>query len=428
MKISLFTLGCKVNQYESQAISELFKKNGYVVTDIDDNPDIIIVNSCTVTAESDRKTRQTVRKFKRKYKDCIVVLTGCMAQASPEKAKEIFDADIVVGNRNYNEIINTVNEYLKSNDRIVDVLPHENGEKFTTPAITEFNERTRAYMKIEDGCNRFCSYCIIPFARGRVRSRSIESIKKEAEDLSRNGFSEIVLVGINLSAYGNGTDLELCDAVKAVAEVDGIRRIRLGSLEPDQISDRTFTYLKNCDKFCPNFHLSLQSGCDKTLKAMNRHYDTELYRSLVNKIRQTFDNPSVTTDIMVGFAGETEEDFNESLQFAKEMQFAKAHIFAYSRRKGTKADLFPNQVKNSEKQSRSRRMIECCESGELGFHKNQIGKTAEVLFETYSDGYSEGYSKNYTKVKVKTESGLHGRILPVKITEAETDFCVGELL
>lgn len=428
MKIAFFTLGCKVNQYESQAIGELFQNHGYTLVDLSDNPDVIIVNSCTVTAESDRKTRQSVRRYKNKYPNSIILLTGCMAQAFPEKAKEMFEADLIVGNRDYTEIVNTLNKYLETKNRIIDIEPHINGEIFKTPSITRFNERTRAYMKIEDGCNRFCSYCIIPTARGRVRSRSIESIKYEAEKLAKNGFSEIVLVGINLTAYGNDNSLELCDAVKSVAEVDGIKRIRLGSLEPDQISDRTFTYLKSCKKFCPQFHLSLQSGCDRTLKAMNRHYDRKFYRDLVYKIRSTFENASITTDIMVGFAGETEQDFQESLKFAEEIGFAKAHIFAYSRRKGTKADLLPNQVSNSEKAERSRKMIAVCEKSELLFHKSMENTVCSVLFETNEYGFAEGYTENYTRVKVKTPENLQGKLMSVKITKAETDYCFAELV
>lgn len=428
MKIALFTLGCKVNQYESQAISELCKNAGHTLVEINDNPNVIIVNSCTVTAESDRKTGQIVRRYKKKFPNSVIVLTGCMAQAFPEKAKEIFEADLVLGNTNYNEIVKKIEQFFYTENRIVDITPHQNNELFNSPSITEFNERTRAYMKIEDGCNRFCSYCIIPTARGRVRSRSLESIKNEAINLSNNGFCEIVLVGINLSAYGSDIGLELGDAVETVAKIDGIKRIRLGSLEPDQISDRTFSILKDCKKFCPQFHLSLQSGSDNTLKAMNRHYTSEFYFKLIEKIRATFKNPSITTDIMVGFAGETEKDFEDSLKFADKIGFAKAHIFAYSRRKGTRAYNMENQISNKEKSKRSKLMISHCNVKEFEFHKLQVGLISTVLFETNEENYAIGYTENYTRVKVKTNTSLQRKILKVKIIKAEQDFCFGELI
>lgn len=427
MKIAFYTLGCKVNQYESQAMAETLEKDGHEIVNIESSPDVIIINSCTVTAESDRKTRQTIRKHKKKNPDCTIVLTGCMAQAFPEKAKEMA-VDLVLGNTDQSNIAELLKLHLEKKQRIIDIKPHKNDEAFKNTTISKFNERTRAYMKIEDGCNRFCSYCIIPTARGRVRSRSIESIKQEAERLAKNGFCEIVLVGINLSAYGLGTDLELCDAVKAVSETEGIKRVRLGSLEPDQISERTFTYLKNCEKFCPQFHLSLQSGCDKTLKAMNRHYDTAFYRDLIKKIRSTFTNPAITTDIMVGFAGETEEDFNKSLEFAKEIGFSKAHIFAYSRREGTAAFNRNDQIENAVKAERSKKMIEVCEKAEYDFHLSQVGKVSSVLFETKENGYWYGFSENYTRIKVKSDEELAGKIINVKINYAQKDLCEGEIL
>ncbi len=427
MNIAFHTLGCKVNQYETEAMREAFIKKGYTVVSDNEPFDIIVINSCTVTAESDRKTRQILNHFRKENPQAVIVLTGCMAQAFPEKSKSL-SADIIVGNADVSKISQLVERFLREGEPIFEVSPHKKGAHFNTPAISDFAERTRAYMKIQDGCERYCTYCIIPTARGNLRSKSIEEIKKEAKTLANNGFIEIVLVGINLTSYGKGEDISLCDAVDAVCEVDGIKRVRLGSLEPDHITDQMLTRLKNQEKFCEQFHLSLQSGCDRTLKRMNRHYDTEFYRDLVTRIRNNFTNPAITTDIMVGFAGETQDEFSESLAFAKEIKFAKSHIFAYSKREGTIAYNLPNQVTKSEKSNRSKQMIKETLQTEKEFLQNQIGKTLSVLFETYNNGVNEGYTKNYSRVKVYSDSSLSGQILDVKITSVNQDYCIGELI
>lgn len=427
MNICYYTLGCKVNQYETQAMREIFQSNGHNESNIK-NADIIIINSCTVTAESDRKTRQLLRRCRRENAKAIIVLTGCMVQAFPEKAKELLEADIIVGNTDTRRIIELAEKYIYERRREVSVEKHINGECYNTPSISSFNERTRAFMKIEDGCDRFCSYCIIPTARGRVRSRSIEDIKREAKALAKAGYLEIVLVGINLSAYGKGEDFDLCDAVDAVASVDGIKRVRLGSLEPDHISDEMLARFKAQEKFCPQFHLSLQSGCDATLKRMNRKYDSAFYLDLVNKIRNTFSDTAITTDIMVGFAGETEEEFNQSLEFAKKIGFARAHIFAYSRREGTVAAGLPNQVTTAEKERRSSLLSDVCKKSEDDFLQSLVSKTFPVLFENMNDGYNEGYTPNYSRVCVNTEAPLTGKLLNVKLIKCEDGHCIGELI
>ena len=428
MKIAFHTLGCKVNQYETEVMRESFIKNGYTVVPDNAPFDIIIINSCTVTAESDRKTRQTLNRFRKENPEAVIVLTGCMVQAFAEKSKDLTAADIIVGNTDVAKIEKSVHRFLQEGERIFEVSEHKRTERFNTPNIKEFAERTRAYMKIEDGCDRFCTYCIIPTARGFVRSKPIADIKKEAEELAKNGFIEIVLVGINLTSYGKGEDMNLCDAVDAVCEVEGIKRVRLGSLEPDHITDRMLMRLKAQEKFCPQFHLSLQSGCDATLKRMNRHYDTEFYRDLVTRIRNMFPDSAITTDIMVGFAGETEEEFLESVNFAKEMGFAKSHIFAYSRRNGTVAYNLKGQISKQEKSNRSKQMIEVTNQTEKEFLEGQIGKTVSVLFETNENGFSEGYTKNYTRVKVKTETAHSGEILNVKLISAKNGYCIGEFV
>ena len=428
MNIAFYTLGCKVNQYETEVMREAFEKDGHTVVSDGMPFDVIIINSCTVTAESDRKTRQAVHRFKRQNPNAVVVLTGCMAQAFSEDAKALTDADVVIGNTDVSKIYEKVCEY--NNNRIFEVIPHPRDERFNTPSIESFAERTRAYMKIQDGCDRFCTYCIIPTARGWLRSKPIDEINKEAEKLANNGFIEAVLVGINLTSYGKetGGEINICDAVEAVAKINGIKRIRLGSLEPDHITDETLTRLSKVEKFCPQFHLSLQSGCDATLRRMNRHYDTAFYRDLVQRIRKVFPDSAITTDIMVGFAGETEEEFKSSVNFAKEIGFAKAHVFAYSRRAGTMAYNMPNQVTKAEKSRRSKLMIEATAETEADFIKSHLGKTVEVLFETMENGYAVGYTKNYLYVKVKSDNAHTGELLNVKITSAESEFAIGEII
>lgn len=417
MNFYFYTLGCKVNQYESQMIGELLEQAGHnIVNELRDAQGVII-NSCTVTAESDRKTRQAVRRFKRNLNGSLVVLIGCMPQAFPKDAEALKEADIVSGNAAPEKLPQMIEKFLKTGERIVDITPHERGESYNTPALKNFSERTRAFMKIEDGCDRYCTYCTIPKARGDIRSRDLSDIETEAENLANNGFCEIVLVGINLTSYGKDTGLDICDAVKSAAKPEGIKRIRLGSLEPDHISDETLEKLAQIPEFCPQFHLALQSGSDATLKRMNRHYDTAFYRDLVSRIRAKFENASITTDIMVGFAGEDEKEFHESLEFYREIGFARGHVFAYSRRAGTVAAALKNQVDESVKTHRARLMGEAAKKSEEAFIKTQIGTAAKVLFETYKNGINEGYSENYTRVVLKSDENLSGKIVTLTLTE-----------
>ncbi|MBR2042846.1 MAG: tRNA (N(6)-L-threonylcarbamoyladenosine(37)-C(2))-methylthiotransferase MtaB [Clostridia bacterium] len=428
MKIGFYTLGCKVNQYETQVMRELFEKRGDIIVQNDDSPNVFIINSCTVTGESDRKTRQMLRKYRALYKDAVLVLAGCMPQAFPDSAEKLAEADIIVGNTDPKIIPELVDKFLSDGERIVNIEKHNRKEAFNTPAISDFEERTRAFMKIQDGCDRYCTYCIIPTARGPLRSKPLDEIRSEAKALSQKGFCEVVLVGINLTSYGKGSDINLCDAVDAVASVEGIKRVRLGSLEPDHISDETLTRLKAQKKFCPQFHLSLQSGCDSTLKRMNRHYDTAFYKDLVGRIRLTFENAAITTDIMVGFAGETHDEFNQSLNFAKEIGFASAHVFAYSRRAGTVAYNMKEQVEKQEKSRRSKEMIAVTKQSEADFLSSALNTVQEVLFETKdASGFYRGFTSNYCQVKVKSDKNLTGKILSLKITDLESTCLIGEI-
>lgn len=428
MTVFFHTLGCKVNQYESEEMLEALLGNGYTPAQNAENADIIVINSCTVTAESDRKSRQSVRKYRKLNPNAITVLTGCMPQAYKNQAEELPEADIVLGNNTNFALPEMIEKFLSSRDRIINISEHINGEVLKGNGINRFEERTRAFLKIEDGCDRFCSYCAIPYARGRVRSKSIEQIESEIESLAKNGFVEIVLVGINLSAYGK----DLCNAdfpqaVKAASDTDGILRVRLGSLEPDHITDEVIEKLSEIDKLCPQFHISLQSGSDNTLKSMNRHYTSEEYLSLCQKLRGSFPNCTLTTDIMVGFPGETENNFKETVDFVKKIGFEKVHIFPYSVRKGTRAAEFDNQITSSEKAERAAKLASVCEKIRTDFLKEQIGKNIRVLIEKEEEnGDLFGYTDNYIPVKISGGQRQNGIMLDVTVTGSDSEFCYAE--
>ncbi len=427
MTFNIITLGCKVNQYESQLMFEYMCEAGFVPCD-DSKADITIINSCTVTSTSDSKNRKVINRTRRENSDAVIVLTGCMPQAFADNLELFRECDIVLGNVSRSEVVPCIKEYLTSKEQIIRIAEHKKGEEFEKMRVNKFLERTRAFVKIEDGCNRFCSYCIIPYARGRVRSKSLADLKSEVEVLAQKGYNEIVLVGINLSAYGDDIDATLADAVESVCAVDGVERVRLSSLEPELMTEDVLTRLSKLPQFCPHFHLSLQSGCDLTLKRMHRHYTSEEYAVIVENIRRIFDNPSITTDIMVGFAGETDDEFNSSLNFADEIGFAKVHVFSYSRRKGTLADKMPDQVDPKIKNIRSKLMIEHTDKKRTEFLQSQVGRVEEVLFEIKNRrGFYEGYTKNYTPVYLESDTDVIGKIVSIKITEAFDDYCIGTI-
>ena len=429
MKVKFVTLGCKVNQVESEAMREALLAAGFQEAAGGETADVVVVNSCTVTATSDQKARQALRREKKRNPGAVAVLTGCWPQAFPQEAQEFLEADVVLGTARRGDLVPRLLEYLSTKQRVVDIAPHQKGEKFEKLSISAMHGRTRAFVKIEDGCDRFCSYCIIPYARGRVRSKPLEDIREEAARLGEAGYKEVVLTGINLPAYGKDLGGDLCDAVEAACAAPGILRVRLGSLEPEQLTPPVIARLAAQEKLCPQFHLSLQSGCDDTLRRMNRHYTTAEYRQIVGDLRKAFPNCAVTTDIMVGFAGETEEEFEKSLAFAKEIAFAKVHVFAYSRRPGTRAYDMPGQVPNREKERRSREMIAATLETQRAFFAAQTGRVEEVLFEQERDrNVYEGYTRNYTPVRVASAAPLQGQIRQVRLTQALEDFCLGELV
>lgn len=428
MKVYFYTLGCKVNQYETQAMGEVLKKAGYDIISDADGADIFIVNSCTVTSASDQKTRQAVRRFKRNNPDATVVLTGCMPQAYPKQAMELLSADIVLGNRNNDRLLFMLDEYFKKRDRIVSLVEHKSEDGFEKLNISSFDERTRAFVKIQDGCDSFCSYCIIPTSRGRSRSKPIEDLRAELEALASKGYKEVVLVGINLSCYGKDIGLSICDAVELACSIDSLKRVRLGSLEPDHMTDDVIERLKKLDKLCEQFHISLQSGCDNTLKRMNRHYSAHEYFELCNKLRKSFDNTTITTDVMVGFPLESDEDFKESLAFVKKVGFEKIHVFPYSVRSGTKAAQLKPQVTKAVKADRCKIMMQAGEKIRMDFFQSLIGETVEILCETQIDGFVYGYTRNYTPVKIESAEDLHGELKKVQIIGFDSDHCIGKII
>ncbi len=428
MFFKIYSFGCKVNQYESEFIKQIMCADGYEYTEKDSEAEIFIVNSCSVTAVSDSKCRKLLRKLRRENPSSIILLCGCMSQAFPRKYENFDMCDIVTGNTARAQIPQYIKEFLNHRMQIIDVTEHDRkNETFEPCVVSDFSERTRAFVKIEDGCDRFCSYCIIPYARGRVRSKPLDELKKEVALLSDNGYKEIVLVGINLSKYGTDLGLTLSDAVECVAQNEGICRIRLGSLEPELLDEETIRKLSAIEKFCPQFHLSLQSGCTETLRRMNRRYTSDEYAEIVERIRRNFTNSSITTDVMVGFPGETEDEFKASLEFVTGINFAKVHVFPYSRRSGTVADKMPEQISKALKEQRAKLMADANEAKRVEFMNSQIGTVCEVLFERAdSKGFYEGYSKNYTPVYVDAKGAdISGKCLKVLITAAESERCFG---
>ena len=420
----LYTLGCKVNQYETEALAELFNDAGYNIVEDYAKAQVIIVNSCTVTANSDQKTRQAVRRFKRNNPDAVLVLCGCMPQAYPEKATELIEADFITGNKDHKLILDYVEKRV-SDEQIVYIPEHKKGDSFEEFEVENFGGRTRAFIKIQDGCDRFCSYCIIPTSRGRSRSRSLENLSAELDKIKGAGYREVVLVGINFCCYGLDIGKTFVDPIELACS-KGFDRVRIGSLEYDNISDEAIERLSKLPNFCPQFHMSLQSGCDKTLRDMNRHYTSDEYLALCNKLRSAFSGASITTDLMVGFAGETDEDFEESLAFARKVGFEKIHVFPYSERPGTKAILIEPKVAPSVKDERAHRAIALANELRAEFLSTQVGRTVNVLCETYENGLVQGYTENYTPVKFKSDMALNNEIVSVKIIEAMDDFVLGD--
>ena len=445
--VAFLTLGCKVNTYETDAMEKKFRQSGFNIVSVDDVADIIIINTCTVTNMADRKSRQIIHRMKKKNPDAIVVATGCYVQAAKEKVLKDSSVDIAVGNNKKQDIVAIVKDYLNDrthNSAIIDINSKCDYEEMT---IDDNQMHTRAYVKIQDGCNQFCSYCIIPYARGRIRSRKMEDIINEVTNLANNGYKEIVITGIHLSSYGldfehddtfTSTDYNpfmykyLIKLLDEMSKVKGIERIRLGSLEPRIITNEFLKDLSANKKICPHFHLSLQSGCDETLKRMNRKYTCEVYMNGLNLLRKYFDNPAITTDVIVGFPKEDENEFEQTTKFLKECNFSMIHVFKYSRRKGTVADKMDGQIDEQIKTQRSAQLLNLTASQHKEYMESFIGKKEKVLFEEIVniDGhdYFVGHNERYVKIAVDKDGVRANDILNVTIKkQLSEDVMYGEI-
>ena len=428
MKAAFITLGCKVNQYETNAMIRAMEQQGFEIVGEKDGADVYVVNSCTVTAESSRKSRQALRSCRRLSPAAVTVLTGCYPQAYAEELADLTEADIILGNKTNALLPEAVRQFQKTGERIVRVSTHGRDDGYRGQSAAAFEGHTRAFIKIQDGCNRYCTYCIIPKSRGFSRSRDPEEIYAELKEIAKNGYKEVVFVGINLSAYGLDTSGDIADALELAEKTDGIERIRLGSLEPDHMTDAVLAKMRKLTKFCPQFHLSLQSGSDRVLRRMNRHYDTAEFTALCEKLRAAFPGLSLTTDVICGFPGETEEEFRETVDYVKKTGFMKVHVFPYSAREGTPAAKMPDQITKEEKARRCEILQKEADKVRAAFLETLVGSEQNVLFETPKGGLQRGYTENYTPVRMQSDEVLTGRILKVKIIGIEDSEAVASPL
>lgn len=422
-KVALHNLGCKVNAYETEAMQEMLEHAGYEIVPFQEGADIYVINTCTVTNIADRKSRQMLHRARKMNPDAVVVAAGCYVQAQAEK--QVIDPciDIVLGNNKKQDLLTALQAYEEAHGDLREVIDINHTKEYENLHLTKEGEHTRAYIKVQDGCNQFCSYCIIPYARGRVRSRAKEDVVAEVTDLAKNGYQEVVLTGIHLSSYGIDFENEdnLLSLIRAVHEIEGIKRIRLGSLEPRIITEEFVQAIAALPKMCPHFHLSLQSGCNETLKRMNRRYTSEEFYEKCEILRKYFEKPALTTDVIVGFPQETEEEFETTYEFLKKICFYETHIFKYSKREGTKAAVMQGQIPEQIKAKRSARLIELGEKNRRAYEESFLGKTVEVLVEEKSDVNGKemwtGHTKEYMKIALESEKNLQNCILNVQIKD-----------
>lgn len=421
-KVALHNLGCKVNAYETEAMQEMLERAGYTIVPFKEGADVYVINTCTVTNIADRKSRQMLHRARKMNPEAIVVAAGCYVQAQAEHGEIDECIDIVIGNNKKKDLIPLLEQYFQKREKENAVIDINHTKEYEELHLSKTGEHTRAYIKVQDGCNQFCTYCIIPYARGRVRSRSLESVLEEVRNLAAHGYREVVLTGIHLSSYGiDLKDTDLLRLILAVHEIEGIERIRLGSLEPRIITEEFARTIAALPKMCPHFHLSLQSGCNATLRGMNRRYSAEEYFEKCELLRKYFDNPALTTDVIVGFPGETEEEFEESRAFVDKVNFYETHIFKYSRREGTKAAVMKDQIPEQEKAKRSAVMIEMGQKKQADFEKSFAGKQVEVLVEekVQMEGteYWIGHTKEYMKVALQSENNLENQLLTITLNQ-----------
>lgn len=429
-KVAFHTLGCKVNQYETQAMGELFEKDGYEVVPDSEIADVYVINTCTVTNVGDKKSRQFIRRAKRNNPGAVIAVVGCYAQTAPQEVLSIEGVNIVIGTNERNKIVDAV-EKCEVDEKISLVDDIMKVKEFEEMSIADVKDKTRAFLKIQEGCNQFCSYCIIPYARGPIRSRGKLEIVEEIKALVEKGFKEVVLTGIHVASYGKDLDesLALIDVLKEVNKVEGLKRIRLSSLEPTLFTHEFLSELSKLEKICEHFHLSLQSGCDATLKRMNRKYTAGEYKEIANRIRSIYPEVALTTDIIVGFPGETDEEFNTTYDFVREIEFSEIHVFKYSPRTGTPAAKHAEQIDGLKKHYRSEKLIELGEQMKQDYRNIFIGRNKEVLFETISkenEGYIEGYTDNYLKVLSSATDVQEGELTIVTLKELKEDYILAE--
>ncbi len=425
MTVKFLTLGCKVNQYETQVISAQFETAGFTVVDAGESSDIIVINSCTVTSSADKKTRQLVRRIRREHPTAVIALTGCLPQAAPDIGELLTEADVITGANNRGALLGCIQEHIATGKPIIDISPHIPGQSFEPMSVTDHAGHRRAFIKIQDGCDRYCSYCIIPTARGPLRSKPADDIAREAQQLVSRGFKELVLVGINLGMYGVDIGLSLPDGVAAACRPKGEYRVRFGSVEPDLLSEEVLGRLADITRLCPHFHLPLQSGCDATLQRMNRHYTTKQYLDTVNKIRNIWGPlTAISTDIMVGFPGEDDQEFAQTQSFVASIGLSDAHIFEYSPRKGTKASTMTPQVDPAEKSHRSAALSQVVKTSAESYAASQIGTTCKVLVENCGNA---GHSERYTYVLLPDCKKMAGQLLTAQITDTRGVQCIGRI-
>ena len=428
-KVLFLTFGCKVNHYETECMKSLFRESGFEITEELSAADAVVINSCTVTSSGDSRALAALRKTREALPQAVIAMTGCYPQANREEAAKLPQADIITGTKSRARLAGLVKACLEERSRIVELSDYNSDDVFEPMKCSRFDSNTRAFVKIQDGCDRFCSYCLIPFARGRCRSKPMELLREEIHEIAANGIKEIVLSGINLAFFGREWGGDLGDAAELCAEIPGIERIRLGSLEPEMMSGALLGRLAALPQFCPQFHLSLQSGCENTLRAMNRKYTAAEYLALTEHIRGIFPDCSFTTDVMVGFPQETDADHSESVSFVKRVGFSKVHVFRYSRRNGTKADKMSGQIAESVKTLRWQEMTEAAEEMRRNYLRSLVGKTVPVLFEREnSTEFHRGYAPDYTLIKISRknpEKSLRNRIISVIIESSSSDDCFG---
>ncbi|MHC1683482.1 MAG: tRNA (N(6)-L-threonylcarbamoyladenosine(37)-C(2))-methylthiotransferase MtaB [Clostridiaceae bacterium] len=433
MKVAFATLGCRVNSYEAEAMTEKFIKEGYDVVPFDEFADVYVINTCTVTNMGDKKSRQHISRAKKKNPDAVVAVVGCYSQTSPDEVAGIEGVDVVLGTRNKGKIVYYVNKVMIEKNQVVEVNDVLKDKVFEELNISEYQDKTRAFLKIQDGCNRFCSYCLIPYARGAVCSKDPKTVLKEVKELAKNNFKEIILSGIHIASYGSDLSggWDLVAILEEINKIEGIERIRIGSIDPTFFTNGVIERITKLKKLCPHFHLSLQSGCDATLKRMNRRYDTLEYKTILEELRKNIKDVSITTDVIVGFPGETDEEFENTYEFLKEIKLSKTHIFKYSSRKGTKAAEMKDDVHGTVKDIRSKRLQELDDANEEYFINNFINKELEVLFEekvNNSNWLYEGYTTNYIKVICESNQDVSGKILKVKLKENNIKYATGEII